>query len=624
MLRTVVSLCLFFGAISLTQATHSQQRQTVPDFADTSTFHSTTRLVNVDVVVTDENGQPVRGLTKDDFQAFDNGRPAHIAFLTTSERGSENDNARPGPGEYTNDPGRLDIRSGGAILILFDTINTESTSQAYSLQKIRKFLHQLAADDRVGIYVLTRDGLHVAYPPDQPASGLVRAIERYDEAHAHKSTGKTITVAEDSTGWPELDHFLQGNDVRLPMRQCDPDLFSVTFAAFRELARSTEGLAGRRTVVWVTERTHIPLNDKMNAFDIMDGSYCGMTDHNSDLLLEDAANYRFTEERGSHRSRLSESHRSIAGPSGNTGVVNSISNRGLSDNDELDMLIRLLTKSHMVFYPVSAEGLQTVRLFGPNGMDANPQVVHDPTQPVYDQLGAVKAVANLEAHQHMRMLAQLTGGRAFVDRNDLDMGIRRALDDARYSYELGYYPNHDRWNGDWHRIQVKVNRLGVTVLARGGYYALPQPRLLPVEAAKDLIMDVAASPLEATEIPVTVRLTPPDCVAPSTLEARVHLNAQNLFTQQLTGGWTGDFEVLFFQISAGKTLLERTTHTGSGTLTETRHSEYLAHGIEVNAKLQLKPNTSLLYVIVHDKQSDSVGSVRIPCQIVESTSPPLH
>ena len=36
------------------------------------------RVINVDVVVTDRKGNPVRGLTIDDFQVFENGRPVKL------------------------------------------------------------------------------------------------------------------------------------------------------------------------------------------------------------------------------------------------------------------------------------------------------------------------------------------------------------------------------------------------------------------------------------------------------------------------------------------------------------------------------------------------------------------
>ena len=49
------------------------------------------------------------------------------------------------------------------------------------------------------------------------------------------------------------------------------------------------------------------------------------------------------------------------------------------------------------------------------------------------------------------------------------------IDEATRSYYLiGYYPSNTDWRGEFRRVKVKVNRRGVTVLVRGGYFAREQ------------------------------------------------------------------------------------------------------------------------------------------------------
>jgi len=279
----------------------------------------------------------------------------------------------------------------------------------------------------------------------------------------------------------------------------------------------------------------------------------------------------------------------------------------------MDLLLRLLTQSGIVFYPVSAEGLQTVLLFPPwRQAQLPPKDVALVGQAAVDQaVGKVHEVANTESHMAMEAFARRTGGRAFYNRNDLETGIRRALNDSKYSYELAYYPDDDRWNADWRKIQVKVNRPGVTVLARSGYYAFSDPKLLPPNASKQLLEEIAASPLEDTEIPITVKMTPPASATASTVEARVLLSARNLFTNH-GDEWKSDFEVLLFQLTADNKILDVITEPVSVELTEVKYTDALKQGINALAELQLKSGAALLYVIVHDKRTDAVGSVRIP------------
>ncbi|HLZ51869.1 MAG TPA: VWA domain-containing protein [Candidatus Acidoferrum sp.] len=620
MLRSFLCVCV--GILLATEVSTAPQQVPPPpdDTQNSPTIRRTTRVVNVDVVVTDRKGQPVQGLGKEAFQILDNGQPEQIALFSAQRHTDAPTGGvhSPIPGEYSNDPQRSGIADEGASLILFDTINTGYLSQAYSLGKIRIFLQQLRPEDHVGVYVLTEKGLKVVHDLGQPASALINAMQRYNEPHGGGRRGKEETAAstENSTGLVELDRFLHGKEDRRPLTRCDPDRFPITFAGFQEIARRSAGLGGRKAVIWVTEHTPLPLDDEENAFDIVRGKFCGVGAYDPNLVLEELANLPPLS--GSRRSRPVQYPPASSQPP----AVGTAQDKGLSENDELDLVLRLLNQNNIALYPVSAEGLQTVRLFGPGdpnpnaplppaGMDATAPLPRDTTVIPQRVMDATDAVANAASHQHMEELARLTGGRAYFDRNDLETGIRRALDDAQNGYELAYYPDHDRWNGDWRKIEVKVNRPGVTVLARAGYYAFPEPKLLPPKASKQLLEEIATSPLEDTEIPVTVKLTPSRGVPSGTVEARVYVNAQTMFSNQLGHGWKSDFEVLFFQLTAKNKILDVTTETVGLELTDAKYTKALKEGFDTVGTIQLKPGAALLCVIVHDKKTDAVGSVRI-------------
>ena len=68
----------------------------------------------------------------------------------------------------------------------------------------------------------------------------------------------------------------------------------------------------------------------------------------------------------------------------------------------------------------------------------------------------------------MVQLAERTGGTAFYGRNDLDEGIRLALEDMRISYTLGFHVPAGAAPG-LHEIRVRVNRPGVRLRYRESY-----------------------------------------------------------------------------------------------------------------------------------------------------------
>jgi hypothetical protein len=72
----------------------------------------------------------------------------------------------------------------------------------------------------------------------------------------------------------------------------------------------------------------------------------------------------------------------------------------------------------------------------------------------------------------LRVLATETDGRAIVNRNDLDAGLRQIVRDSSAYYLLGYNSTRAPSDGRFHEIKVRVKRPGVQIRARKGYWAL--------------------------------------------------------------------------------------------------------------------------------------------------------
>jgi VWFA-related protein len=71
----------------------------------------------------------------------------------------------------------------------------------------------------------------------------------------------------------------------------------------------------------------------------------------------------------------------------------------------------------------------------------------------------------------LRVLADNTDGRAILNRNDLAVGMRQIIRDSSAYYLLGYTSTQAPTDGKFHKIEVKVARRGVDVRARKGYWA---------------------------------------------------------------------------------------------------------------------------------------------------------
>jgi VWFA-related protein len=70
----------------------------------------------------------------------------------------------------------------------------------------------------------------------------------------------------------------------------------------------------------------------------------------------------------------------------------------------------------------------------------------------------------------LRTIAQLTGGRAAIHA-DIGQALSRVNEVTRAGYLLGYYPKNPVWDGKYRKITVRVNRPGLKLSYRRGYYA---------------------------------------------------------------------------------------------------------------------------------------------------------
>lgn len=157
-----------------------------------------------------------------------------------------------------------------------------------------------------------------------------------------------------------------------------------------------------------------------------------------------------------------------------------------------------LNDANVTLYAVDARGLIGAITWGPRG------------KPVFTTLSSVHT--NLDI---LQVVANETGGRAFYSSNDINSSLRRAVDDSRMTYTLGYYPAHGKWDGTYRQIKVKLKRPGVEVRHRKGYLAIAGPDRVTAAGA---VRSALLSPLEATGIKLTARV---ERVAGTTSDVKV-------------------------------------------------------------------------------------------------------
>lgn len=169
----------------------------------------------------------------------------------------------------------------------------------------------------------------------------------------------------------------------------------------------------------------------------------------------------------------------------------------------IQQLLDDANRSQVSFYTIDPRGLLTT---APKARDA--------ISTRGSRSGLLSRAAALEAllpQEYLRTVAGDTGGRVYLNTNDLSQGLQRAWIDASEYYLVGYVPSAGRKKGRYRRIEVKTTRPGLELRFRRGYYDASEKDLLAGDIAKALnmpaVFNASGLEIDATVDGRTLRVT---------------------------------------------------------------------------------------------------------------------
>ena len=441
---------------------------------DDEVVRITTNLVQVDAVVTDRDGRQVTNLSAEDFEILENGRPRQVTNFSYVRVGQPATApaaaAAPAPPRNRNaagtppvPPARLrpeQVRRTFALVV--DDLMISGESMQLTRRALRKYVdEQLEPGDLVAV-VRTSAGASAFQQFTNDRQQLYSAIERVrwsPRRGGQPSANESIVNAEPVGGTPNSVDAVRSQDKDFDEYRAER--FTIgTMGALQYVVRGLREMPGRKAVVLFSDG--FALRDSRG----------------------DATRY----------------------------------------TTALDRLIDLANRASVVFYTVDARGLL------PSGVTAADDTAGSPAAPSGSgpggtvggaagtptyQIGQLlsKRSAQIFATQAgLHKLADATGGTALINRNDLNRGIRRALDDMSGYYLIGYRPDEaafDPMTGRvrFNSLKVKVKGRGdLSVRTRTGYVGLPEKEAQPAPHTRaEQLMAALVSPFGAAG--VQVRLT---------------------------------------------------------------------------------------------------------------------
>jgi len=563
------------------QASNKDKDQNpAPVYESATVLKSITRLVVVDVVATDKEGA-VTDLKQDDFSILEDGKEQKIRVFNfqqphANQPGTVAVAASKPPENIYSNVARFSASSALNILLL-DALNTNLPHQAYVRDQMIRYLEKMPEGQPVAVYMLsTKLTLLQDFTDDPPvlkkvATGIKSNMSPLLDNPAGGPDVELLPAGLADSGLMPAQMFsaMQSFEQERVAFQTDMRL-TYTLNALTSIARSLSGYPGRKNLIWISEA--FPLS----------------IDPNMELTGDTFAGTR---------------------------------NYGPQIAEAADSLI----DAQIAMYPIDARGLVPPSMFDASntGRDKFGRSMSRPGR----MTSAISAEsAQLQnVHGAMQDMADRTGGRAFYNTNGIDAAIRKSIEDGSTYYTLAYYPENKNWNGKFRKIHIKVNRSGVKLRYRMGYYAV-DPTLFAEKNQKqqDSAFALALSPDSpiATGLPFNALVMPPAEATPKTVRVNFGVDPHAISFERLPDGLQhAQLECTVQAFSAKGKLVRGVATTVKAALKPETFSKVMRDTFPCQQAIDLDPGTYYLRLGVRDSRTGLIGTTNAKVAVASAAAP---
>ena len=595
-LGVTAAVCLAAIAGTVQSMAAPQQTQPIsPSVPPPVTFKVETSYVDVDAVVTDRQGNVVRGLTKDDFELLEDGKPQRIDMFTYVDIPAVPQDRflaanRPVSSDVkTNAPSQ----AGRLYVLMLDDLDTAALRSQFVIKAARQFVEQnFAANDLAAVvYTSGRGDASQEFTSDRRL--LVASIDKFvgrrllsltlakaDEFfHQHLMELQVNSASAndpENNGAPVESGTVRG-PIGYPDVTTDPDDFERGYraqqvlGALKNVAETLGGVRGRRkALLFFSEGIDYPIYD-------------------------------------------------IFGSQAATNVLEATKDA-----------IAAAARSNLSFFTIDPRGL-----VGLSAEEIELDASADPRRG-FDAHGLV---AEMRLSQDsLRTLAEETGGLAAVSSRNITPVFDRIVRTTSTYYLLGYYPPEHPRDGAFHKIEVKVRRPGLQISARKGYASprgktqdelAQEQRARQLRAGKDAgapqtsadLREVLNSPLQQSGLTLAVQAAPfKGKPKESSVALAIEVDGARLHFEPAKGSFHDDLELSFFALDDKGKSHQGTFYNLNLTLRPETYERVRTLGLRMNPRVALPPGRYQMRIGVRESGAGELGSVFYDLDIPDFTA----
>lgn len=453
-----------------------------------------TSLVQTDVVVLDKQGRSVRGLPKDQFELLVDGQPQEISFFEDVETGSPREAAQLAasrgtgttPGGATPAAAAALTRppAGRSFIFFVDDLHLTPEGIQRSRDLLERFVSEMGEDDQALVISPTGQiGFLQQLTENKAALKLAVSRIKYQSQAAPVSTGRRPMTVYEALAIERN----QRNVIDYKAREYMENM------GVERVSSDAPNTAPRTSAGGVVDGPKIP-----------------GTNHNNRQLTAEMAVKGEARVIMQHANEVSEgllgSLEFVARGAGtlpgrklfffiSDGFV--LDTRNSRATERLKRVIDAAARSGVAIYTVDAKGLTVGNVTASEEVFSNVRGIGD------DQTdaSAISFGNDAATKEILRTLAADTGGRAILNRNDLESGVNKILKETESYYVLAWRPKGaDAGRPTFTTLKVGLKgRPDLRVLSRSGFYNAP-PTPLPSDNIKPAAAkDNKGAPLKPSE-----------------------------------------------------------------------------------------------------------------------------
>jgi VWFA-related protein len=202
----------------------------------------------------------------------------------------------------------------------------------------------------------------------------------------------------------------------------------------------------------------------------------------------------------------------------------------------------------------------------------------------------------------MKLLTEGTGGRTY-SQNDIGGQILEADEAYRTNYTLGFYLGDKERDGNFHKLEVRASRAGLSLSYRKGYVAEKASGSAPTKESPETEL---LNPAEATDIGITGRVDVTPGEPNPTLHLKLSLDPRGLTPRPHDNGPVVKITRMFAEMDARGAILVEGQDSKEVVVPANLHDFHWEQS------LPLVPGGVKVRVIVRDEGTGKAGTLTLP------------